>query len=68
MPRGGSGDLTKETTQLSLPIVFDLQHVVEMDFAAGQAVLALAKSIAGSGQAQLIAFEFGGLILIVTQS
>ena len=37
--------------QLHMPIVFDLQHVVDMDFAAASAVRALAKSIASSGQA-----------------
>ena len=39
----------KETLPL-LPIIFDLQHVVEMDFSAGAAVRALGKSIANSGQ------------------
>ena len=33
-----------------LPVVFDLQRVVEMDSAAGAAVRALAKNMSSSGQ------------------
>ena len=38
-----------------LPVVFDLQRVVEMDFAAGAAVRALAKNMSSSS-GQVVAF------------
>lgn len=44
-------DVESTARMLHMPIVFDLQRVVDIDFAAGSAVRALAKSIASSGQA-----------------
>ena len=46
-----TADTESPKTLLHLPIVFDLQHVVDIDFAAASAIRALVKSITGSGQA-----------------